>query len=116
MIRLLLEQDPEFRELFTQMLSGRCAVPTLPTVDMGVVGTVSIPHYTSDGDPEKYSKQYKSLEYFKPPPCGEPDLPNSSVDVQSSEGDAEQSSNSSSQSDKSSDDTEEFVSNNKVFL
>ena len=108
MIRLLLEQDP--------VLSEQCAVPTLPAIDMGVVGTVSVPHVTSDSDPEKYLKQYKNLEYFEPPLCGEPDLPNGSVDVLSSEENTEQSSDSSAQSDKSSDtDSEEFVSDNKVF-
>ena len=96
------------------MLSGQCELPSLPAVNLGVVGIVSALHVASGNDPEKYSKEYKSLDYFAPPPCDDQSPPNSSVTVLSTEENGEHSSNSLAQSDKS-DDSEKFVSNNEEF-
>ena len=82
-IEVLLEQDPEFHDLFTQMMSQQyqpCAVDTLPLINMELVGEMPVLHVGSDSDPEWWSKAYKMPGNFPPSPCGEPNLPTPSVD------------------------------------
>ena len=85
-IEVLLQQDPEFRDLFIQMVSQQyqpCVVHSLPVINMGVVGGMPVLHVGSDSDPEQpeqWSKAYNMPDNFLPSPCGEPNLPKPSSD------------------------------------
>ena len=79
-----LEQNLEFHDLFAQLMCQQnqpCVVHTLPVINMGVINVAQGMISDSDNnDPEQWSKAYKAPETFLPPPCGEPDLPNFSLD------------------------------------
>ena len=83
-IEVLLEQNPEFHDLFARLMwqqNQPCVVHTLPVINMGVINVAQGMNGDSDNnDPEQWSKAYKTPETFLPPPCGEPDLPNFSLD------------------------------------
>lgn len=70
-IEQLLVEDPDFHRSLIQMLSKEwhdkpCVVPTLPAVNMGVIGTLPVLFDGSDNDPEKWSKGYILPEAFLP--------------------------------------------------
>ena len=89
LIYRLLQEDPEFYNLFAQMLRGQihvqlvepCTLETMPTTCVQGVGVMSALQDGSDPDHENFSKTYNMPYYFSPPPCGEPcSLPSRSID------------------------------------
>ena len=90
MIEQLLVEDPDFHRSLIEMLSKEwhdkpCVVPTLPAVNMGVIGTLPVLFDGSDNDPEKWSKDYMMPEAFLPPLhlCGEFGLSHSLLEYNS---------------------------------
>lgn len=88
LIYRLLQEDPEFYNLFVQMSRRQTRVQlveswtaeALPTTYIQGVGVASILHDGSDPDHEKFSTTYNMPYYFSPPPCGEPfSLPSLSI-------------------------------------